>query len=416
MKKFYAFAFAACAALSMNATIYVVGEGDGLGWDLPGKAYEGTNNVYTFTINNLSKFKASINNSTEWDGEGNYNAGCYTTGSNSFSADQVYPNGQTLPIEINASDQLVPYIGNYTITIDLNAMTMTAQASTEAPEPTDSGYLYVVGAGDGLTWDLPGKAYEAVSPGIYTFTVTNLGKFKASTANTTNWDVYNASAYATGNESFGESVYPNGQTLPIQIWGEDQELPYAGDYTITINLNAMTMTAKTTTPLPTSAPACYIRGNMNNWLNDGLDSKWQFKSVEFIDANHVTYEFICSEEAGTVINAGVEFKIADGTWSNINYTSGSMITPDPYEAVPLVFNDMTNMSIDSDFEGKITFIIDGAKNGLAYFDNEYNGVKGVEVDNNLPVEYFNLQGVRVENPENGLFIARQGNKVTKVIK
>ena len=36
-------------------------------------------------------------------------------------------------------------------------------------------------------------------------------------------------------------------------------------------------------------------------------------------------------------------------------------------------------------------------------------------DNNSPVEYFNLQGVRVSNPENGLFIRRQGNKVTKVV-
>lgn len=32
---------------------------------------------------------------------------------------------------------------------------------------------------------------------------------------------------------------------------------------------------------------------------------------------------------------------------------------------------------------------------------------------NAPVEYFNLQGVRVANPENGLFIVRQGDKVSK---
>ena len=36
-------------------------------------------------------------------------------------------------------------------------------------------------------------------------------------------------------------------------------------------------------------------------------------------------------------------------------------------------------------------------------------------DNNAPVEYFNIQGVRVSNPENGIFIRRQGNKVTKVV-
>lgn len=32
-----------------------------------------------------------------------------------------------------------------------------------------------------------------------------------------------------------------------------------------------------------------------------------------------------------------------------------------------------------------------------------------------PVEYYNVQGIRVENPEHGLYIKRQGNKVSKVI-
>ncbi len=36
-------------------------------------------------------------------------------------------------------------------------------------------------------------------------------------------------------------------------------------------------------------------------------------------------------------------------------------------------------------------------------------------DADAPVEFFNLQGVRVANPENGLFIRRQGNKVEKVV-
>ncbi len=43
------------------------------------------------------------------------------------------------------------------------------------------------------------------------------------------------------------------------------------------------------------------------------------------------------------------------------------------------------------------------------------GIAGVEADLNAPVEYFNLQGVRVENPANGLYIMRQGSKVAKVI-
>jgi len=50
------------------------------------------------------------------------------------------------------------------------------------------------------------------------------------------------------------------------------------------------------------------------------------------------------------------------------------------------------------------------------FTLDTTGIEGVAADDaNAPVEFFNLQGVRVANPENGLFIRRQGNKVEKVV-
>ena len=50
-----------------------------------------------------------------------------------------------------------------------------------------------------------------------------------------------------------------------------------------------------------------------------------------------------------------------------------------------------------------------------YFD-AMAGAAEIEADNaNAPVEYFNLQGVRVNNPENGVYIRRQGSDVQKVL-
>jgi hypothetical protein len=45
---------------------------------------------------------------------------------------------------------------------------------------------------------------------------------------------------------------------------------------------------------------------------------------------------------------------------------------------------------------------------------EVSGVEGIEAEN-AEVEYYNLQGVKVENPEKGIFIKKQGNKTTKVV-
>jgi hypothetical protein len=51
------------------------------------------------------------------------------------------------------------------------------------------------------------------------------------------------------------------------------------------------------------------------------------------------------------------------------------------------------------------------------YPTEEAGVNFVEVSNdeNAPVEYFNLQGVRVSNPANGLYIRRQGSKSSKIL-
>ncbi|MDE6288679.1 MAG: hypothetical protein K2M00_07855, partial [Muribaculaceae bacterium] len=51
-------------------------------------------------------------------------------------------------------------------------------------------------------------------------------------------------------------------------------------------------------------------------------------------------------------------------------------------------------------------------------DNNYSGVTEVNqesVDAAAPVEYYNLQGIRVADPSNGIFIRRQGNTTTKVM-
>ncbi len=50
--------------------------------------------------------------------------------------------------------------------------------------------------------------------------------------------------------------------------------------------------------------------------------------------------------------------------------------------------------------------------------NNYSGVNDIRQDNvdeNAPVEYYNLQGIRVAEPTNGLYIRRQGNTTSKVI-
>lgn len=45
---------------------------------------------------------------------------------------------------------------------------------------------------------------------------------------------------------------------------------------------------------------------------------------------------------------------------------------------------------------------------------ESDGVTEIIADDNAPIEYFDMQGRKVANPENGIYIRRQGTKTSKI--
>lgn len=47
--------------------------------------------------------------------------------------------------------------------------------------------------------------------------------------------------------------------------------------------------------------------------------------------------------------------------------------------------------------------------------SDASGVEGIEAEENASAVYYNLQGVKVANPENGIYIKVQGNKASKVL-
>lgn len=76
-------------------------------------------------------------------------------------------------------------------------------------------------------------------------------------------------------------------------------------------------------------------------------------------------------------------------------------------ANPIAFaSNGENLATSSLVEGGTAFSLYTAKS---------SGISDIVADENAEAEYFNLQGVRVANPENGLYIVRRGNKVTKEV-
>lgn len=56
--------------------------------------------------------------------------------------------------------------------------------------------------------------------------------------------------------------------------------------------------------------------------------------------------------------------------------------------------------------------------GEVIYQEGADGIENIaadDADENAPVEYYNIQGMKVENPANGIFVKVQGSKVSKVI-
>lgn len=70
--------------------------------------------------------------------------------------------------------------------------------------------------------------------------------------------------------------------------------------------------------------------------------------------------------------------------------------------------------------GKVRFYVYVPGNGVSGYeisDTSVSGLEGVAIDENLPVEYYNLQGIKVnaDNLVPGLYVKKQGNTVGKVL-
>lgn len=134
-----------------------------------------------------------------------------------------------------------------------------------------------------------------------------------------------------------------------------------------------------------------------------------------VDKGYETYPYFLTPSNKYMTVKPVE---KDGTVLTVNYFAGD-------ENVK--YTNIYKCTDEEITEGYYEYYVDLCTNGnigdkgyidmtLSFgFDMPKSGVANVAVDADAPVEYYNLQGVKVANPSNGIFVRRQGSEVKKVI-
>lgn len=127
-----------------------------------------------------------------------------------------------------------------------------------------------------------------------------------------------------------------------------------------------------------------------NGIDEGENGSEKVSSTALVDGA-LYINTIGSKVGGSYWFDGTAFSMAPATGCGIAVGNGVMA---------LVSSDATKV----DYQ---TYTYESKQTGITDIEAEF--------DPNAPVEYFNLQGIRVDNPENGLYIRRQGNKVEKIL-
>lgn len=123
------------------------------------------------------------------------------------------------------------------------------------------------------------------------------------------------------------------------------------------------------------------------------------------EAANPTYTFEVKGKKGLFGYASCPFEVKDGKLVTTEVISASDYVDTVTETSSCVVNITATNTAGASVTRTFTITI-----------KEATGIEEIKAADDSAVEYYNLQGVRVDNPEKGVFIKRVGGKTTKIIK
>lgn len=410
MKKLLLLAAGAFVAMSANATTWaVVGAYTNPNWNFEASTVlEGTGDVLSCEIAHLiGDFKIVDIDESSW-------AIQYGTDT-PVELGQSYvlqgKDGGDDPANIKFAGNILA-VNDATVTWNPTTFEMTVTGTAETGFPT----LYATGSFN--SWTTPGDDADyicAEENGIYTVTI-DLGD---------SGDVeFKLAGEGWSNEIAG-GVTVLHEPVEVTKGGANLKTTLSGEQTLVFDYNEMTMYFEGEggevepgpgPEIPSDAPEMlYFMGNVvdNSWdpenaiaATSATNGVFVFQSIELMNGDNSGTSWF------TFINT------LNSDWNVIN-DGTHRYGPAAGEDGALVEDQVVKFSIGGDVsfnipDGTYSFVVDF--NTMELYAADPAGVETIKIDLNAPAVYYNLNGVRVDNPQNGIFIMRQGNKAIKVVK
>lgn len=387
MKKFTTFlAAAALTALSMNAQVYIVGDFQGWNISNPTVIQPGATG-YDFTLNSVGEFKmSSANPNGEWD---TFNEGAFTTIKSITGAGEY-------DLFSSNMNTILPWKGNWHFTFNESKNVMIATTTTLCPT------LYLRGDmnGWGATSENEFTTTNNIKFVLENVTINAGQSFKVSTSD---WDSYlNFGGVINIPEAAFCTLERNGDNCTVaQNYTGTVTMFISGPHARQIYLGEVEDEIE-----PTERELFLVGDNYGNW--NSTDSSLKFTSEE---------DNVYTLHMPDGITGG--WKIWDGTWAyNFGGNGQALVLGEEGDAW---FNAGANFSFTTTEDVDIVFTLtegsdlqgSSIPSRILVRSHIINGVDAIDADANAPAVYYNMQGVRVANPEKGMYIVVRGGKATK---
>ncbi len=396
--------------------VYLIGDFGG-GWSetdtsRPLTLKEGTENVYegTFALSagtNYFKMKAG--------------ALVYGTGGEDVNVamGQEYTASQTGSAFVIAAGEYV-----FTYTLDKNADTGVLVVTSSGNQPAYPETMYIMGNVDDCFWSPDkGVAMTAEGDGVYKAQVTvyndnsSFGFFSFCVSLSSDWGTL-GTRYGAQYNNYNIN---KDMTAPV-VLGDQAFAALAAKYDVVLDLANYTLTLTALTEPVYTPESLYLLGTVEEHVWDTTASP-AFTTVE--GSNVFTLKGVNIVEDGGYCGFSLCEKLGD-SWDAVN--SGNRFGA-PETNAPLTFagNSVEATLAAYPFIGGApdcqSFTIDPGQYDISVsfattapvmtVSKVTTGLEAVAVEA-APVEFFNLQGIRVAEPAAGIFIRRQGNDVRKV--
>ncbi|MDE6717156.1 MAG: hypothetical protein K2J70_03095 [Muribaculaceae bacterium] len=310
--------------------------------------------------------------------------------------------GTAMPLQVEGSNFSLP-AGDYSFSLDVAAMTLTVTNNGgDTPNPptppvSDAKDLYLVGDISG--WDQTALPFTRVD-NVYTIELED--------GLTGKWKITDGKGWAY-NFGAGAEQPTSGVEVDAYFDGADFESAFSGKTTVVFTLvegsdvkdSSIPSKVKVTSeavaePWPVEEWYVSVQGPFNKWVGEGV---------------HPNAEGVAEISDLALNEAGFKVKVYNGLADSWYCNGEALALNTPTVVEGDVDTLMTVAGLVAGDKYKVTFnVTDGT-----ITVNTISGVEAISVSNGEAV-YFNLQGMKVENPVNGVFVKVLDGKAVKVVK